>query len=76
MRICKLIKKNQADTLRKKWSFPLRISSVNVTKSLMENFIFCAVTGGGEDKDDGREDNVIIKSSLLAFLFLQSLKIF
>ena len=44
-------------TLHKKWSFPLRISSVNVTnffsflriwshlmkKSLMENFIFCAV---------------------------------
>ena len=42
--------------LHKKWSFPLRISSVNVTKSavlwiwshslekfLMENFIFCAV---------------------------------
>ena len=44
--------------LHKKWSFPLRISSVNVTKSarklwifsnllkksLMENFIFCAVS--------------------------------
>ena len=44
-------------TLHKKWSFPLRISSVNVTKSagnwgfghiywrnpLIENFIFCAV---------------------------------
>ena len=30
-------------TLQKKWSFPLRISSVNVTKSAMENFIFCAV---------------------------------
>ena len=29
--------------LHKKWSFPLRISSVNVTKSLMENFILCAV---------------------------------
>ena len=39
--------------LHKKWSFPLRISSVDVTKSagnwrnllkfLMENFIFCAV---------------------------------
>ena len=43
--------------LHKKWSFPLRISSVNVIKSLvscgfnhiywkkslMENFIFCAV---------------------------------
>ena len=27
-------------TLHKKWGFPLRISSVNVTKSLMENFIF------------------------------------
>ena len=26
-----------------KWSFPLRISSVNVTKSLKENFIFRAV---------------------------------
>ena len=33
--------------LHKKWSFPLRISSVNVTmkKSLMENFIFCAMDG-------------------------------
>ena len=43
-------------TLHEKWSFPLRISSVNVTKSaisdlvtfieenLMENFNFCAVT--------------------------------
>ena len=41
-------------TQHEKWSFPLRISSVNVTKStvscgflqkkyLMENFIFCAV---------------------------------
>ena len=36
-------------SLHKKWSFPLRISSVSVTKSavlkksLMENFIFCAV---------------------------------
>ena len=29
----------------KKWSFPLRISSVNVTK-LMYNFIFCAVGKG------------------------------
>ena len=41
-------------TAQKKWSFPLRISSVNVIKftvthllkkSLMENFIFCAVIG-------------------------------
>ena len=38
-------------SLNKNWSFPLRTSSVNVTKSagnllkksLMENFIFCAV---------------------------------
>ena len=40
-------------SLHKKWSFPLRVSSVNVTKtwiwshllnkSLMENFIFCTV---------------------------------
>ena len=33
--------------LHKKWSFPLKIYSVNVTKStvsLMENFIFCAVS--------------------------------
>ena len=30
-------------TLHKKLSFPLRISLVNVTKFLMENFIFCAV---------------------------------
>ena len=45
---------NKASALHKKWSFPLRISSVNVTKflriwsnllkkSLRENFIFCAV---------------------------------
>ena len=42
------------NTLHKKWSFPLKISSVNVTKppiwshllkkSLMKNFIVCAVT--------------------------------
>ena len=42
-----------APSLHKKWSFPSRISSVNVTKStiwshllnkpLIENFIFCAV---------------------------------
>ena len=37
------------ESLHKKWSFPLRISSVNVTKShllkksLMQNFIFCVV---------------------------------
>ena len=30
-------------TLHKKWSFPLSISSVNVTESLMENFIFYSV---------------------------------
>ena len=30
-------------TLQKGESFPLRTSSVNVTKSLIENFIFCAV---------------------------------
>ena len=30
-------------TLQKRESFPLRTSSVNVTKSLIENFIFCAV---------------------------------
>ena len=29
--------------LHKKWSFPLRISLVNVIKSLKENFIFSAV---------------------------------
>ena len=28
--------------LHKKWSFPLRISSVNVTKSVLENFISCS----------------------------------
>ena len=27
----------------KKWSFPFRFSSVNVTKYLIKNFIFCAV---------------------------------
>ena len=31
------------DTLHKKWSFPLTISSVNVTTEEMENFIFCKV---------------------------------
>ena len=31
-------------TRHEKWSFPLRISSVNVIKSLMENFIFCKVS--------------------------------
>ena len=30
-------------TLHKKWSFPLRVSSLLLKKSLMENFIFCAV---------------------------------
>ena len=30
-------------TLHKKWNFLLTISSVNVTKHFMENFIFCAV---------------------------------
>ena len=46
-------KQISTETLHKKWSFPLRISLVNVTgklriwshllkKSLMENFIFCA----------------------------------
>ena len=30
------------EALHKKWSFPLKISSVNVTKST-ENFIFCEV---------------------------------
>ena len=51
-----LCKKFTAETLLtavKKWSIPLRISSVNVTisavscvlkKSLMDNFIFCAVS--------------------------------
>ena len=34
---------NQMITLHKKWSFPVRIFSVNMTKSLVENFIFCAV---------------------------------
>ena len=29
--------------MHKKWSFPIRISSVNVTKSVMENFLFCAM---------------------------------
>ena len=35
-----------SSSLHKQWSFPSRISSVNVTilkKSLMENLIFCAV---------------------------------
>ena len=31
------------EPLHKIWSFRLRISSVTVTKSLMENFIYCAV---------------------------------
>ena len=46
-------KQNMATTLHKSWSFPLKISSVNVTKPqfwshllkkpLMKNFSFCAV---------------------------------
>ena len=36
----------------KKWRFPLRISSVNVTKkSIMKNFIFCAVSNKRSLKD-------------------------
>ena len=49
-----MVHENMGQTLLKKWSFPLRIFSVNVTKSpflnphllkksLMENFVFCAV---------------------------------
>ena len=40
-----LIQRTESHTLYKKWSLPLRISSVNVLvkKSLMKNFIFCAV---------------------------------
>ena len=40
-----LIQRTESHTLYKKWSFPLRISSINVLvkKSLMKNFIFCAV---------------------------------
>ena len=34
---------NSLGTLHKKLRFPLRISSVNVTKFLTEYFIFCAV---------------------------------
>ena len=37
------INKRSYYALHIKWSFPLRISSVNVTKSLMKNFIFCTV---------------------------------
>ena len=37
------VRKWMAFTLHKNWSFPLRMSSVNVTKSFMVNFIFCAV---------------------------------
>ena len=35
--------KDHCFKLHKKWSFPLRISSINVTKSVMENSVFCAV---------------------------------
>ena len=53
-------------TLRNKWSFPLRISSVNVAKlkkSSIENFIFCAVTFF----DIGRFVQDIICSKFLGF---------
>ena len=51
----KFVSEKELKLLQKKWSFPIRISSVNVTKSavriwshllkksLMKNFIFCAV---------------------------------
>ena len=35
---------NTSYSLHKKWSFPLRIWSYLLKKSLIENFIFCAVT--------------------------------
>ena len=46
-----IVQKSVKFSLNKNWSFPLRTSSVNMTKSagnllkkpLMENFIFCAV---------------------------------
>ena len=52
--------------LHKKWSFPLRISSVKVAKSyllkksLMENFIFCAVYSAG----------ALVRKGLIDWLFL------
>ena len=47
-KVCEFLFSNAKNcSLHKKWSFPLRISSVIATKSvvsLMENFIFCAVS--------------------------------
>ena len=43
-RWCRLTANLKHQTLHKKWSFPLRISSVNVTKSAVS--IFCAVILG------------------------------
>ena len=42
------ILKIKGDALHKKWTFPLRISSVNGTKSAVST-IFCAVIGRGLD---------------------------
>ena len=46
-------------TLHKKWSFPLRISSVIVTKSLLENFIFCGVTAGKETRETFQNHQIL-----------------
>ena len=66
---------NLAYSLHKKWSFPLRISSVNVTKSvvfggfgehipkksLMENFIFSSVEFHAKIKNTFRTKNALFE---------------
>ena len=53
----------QKNIWNKKWSFSLKISSVNVTKStecLMENFIFCAVKSMKQSKETNQTRTTLI----------------
>ena len=54
------------ESQHKKRSFSLRISSVNLTKSLMENFIFCAVSATNIQTQIKRK-NVNHKNLLLSY---------
>ena len=74
------LKTTDQNSLRKKWCFPLRVSSVNVTKSavscgfghiywkksLMENFIFCTVISS---------EKITLPSILWLFWILRSVSI-
>ena len=48
----------QRPTLHKKWSFPLRISSVNVTKSA--GFVVRNEAGSGGNDDDDDDDELFL----------------